>query len=69
MRIKEMINTLRGFDCLKNSPCLYQTKCIKNSVENMGTDVRVSKLILNQFKTGISHTSLMQSCLYFFNLN
>ena len=69
MRIKEMINTLRGFECLTNSPCQYQRKCIENSVENMGTDVRVSKLILKQFKTGISHTSLMQSCLYFFNLN
>ena len=64
-----MINTLRGFDCLTNSPYQYQRKCIENSVENMGTDVRVSKLILKQFKTGISHTSLMQSCLYFFNLN
>ena len=39
-----MINTLRGFDCLTNSPCQYQRKCIENSVENMGTDVRVSRV-------------------------
>ena len=44
MRIKEMINTLRGFDCLTNSPCQYHRKCIENSVENMGTDVRVSRV-------------------------
>ena len=69
MRIKEMINTLRGFECLTNSPCQYQRKCIEKIWVLMLGCQRVSKLILKQFKTGISHTSLMQSCLYFFNLN
>ena len=26
--------------CLKNSPGQYQMKCVKNSMENMQTDVR-----------------------------
>ena len=30
-------------DCLPNSPCLHLRKCVKNSMENIHTDVRVGR--------------------------
>ena len=44
MRIKEMIANLSSFDCETNSPNSYQRKCKANSVENMGTDIRVQEV-------------------------
>ena len=44
MRIKEMITTQRSFHCETNSPCQYQRKCLKKSMENVDTDVRVSRV-------------------------
>ena len=40
-RIKEMIANKRGFDCETNSPCQYQTTCLKISRENMDSDITV----------------------------
>ena len=39
MKIKEM-----NFDWYANSPCQHLRKCIKNSMENMDTDVRVQRV-------------------------
>ena len=41
MRIKEMIASLRSFDCKTNSPCQYQKKYIEKIIENMDADVRI----------------------------
>ena len=45
MRIKEMIASLRSFDCKTNSPCQYQKKyietIIEKIIENMDADVRI----------------------------
>ena len=41
VRIKEMIANWRSFDWQTNSPCQHLRKCIKNSMENMHTDVKV----------------------------
>ena len=41
VRIKEMITNWRSFDWQTNSPCQHLRKCIKNSMENMHTDVKV----------------------------
>ena len=41
MRIKEMITREEPYDWKTNSPCQHDRKCIKKSVENMQTDVRV----------------------------
>ena len=43
IRTKEVIANQSSFDCSRNSPCLYQRKCIENSMENMDTDVRVER--------------------------
>ena len=39
-----MIANLSSFDCETNSPNPYQRKCKANSVENMGTDIRVQEV-------------------------
>ena len=44
MRIKEMITNLRSIDLQMNSLFQYQKKHTKNSMENMDTDVRVSRV-------------------------
>ena len=41
MRMKEMVTWKEPFDWQTNSPCQHHRKCIKISVENMHTDVRV----------------------------
>ena len=48
MRIKEMITNPTTFDCQTNSPLQYQRKCVRNSMENMDTDVRVLRVNLNK---------------------
>ena len=35
---------MEAFDCETNSPCWHLRKCVKNSVENVHTDVRVSRV-------------------------
>ena len=40
-RIKEMIASKEGLDCLTNSPCQHIRKCVENSKDNMHTDVRM----------------------------
>ena len=35
---------IEAFDCQTNSPCQHLKKCIKNSMENMHTDVIVKKV-------------------------
>ena len=44
MRIKEMPDNLRSFDLQMNSPRQYQKKHTEKSMENMDTDVRVSRV-------------------------
>ena len=44
MRIKEMITNLRSIDLQMNSLFQYHKKHTKNSMENMDTDVRVSRV-------------------------
>ena len=44
MRIKEMIINLRSIDLQMNSLFQYHKKHTKNSMENMDTDVRVSRV-------------------------
>ena len=39
-----MITKGRSFDCLTNSPCQNQMKCINKSMENVDTDVRVLRV-------------------------
>ena len=48
MRIKEMITTQRS-SWLFDSPCQHHKKCVKNSKENMHTDVRVQRAIASIF--------------------
>ena len=40
-KIEEMIINLRSYNCVTNSPCQYQRKCIESSLENMDTEVWV----------------------------
>ena len=36
-----MMGYLRGFDRQINSPCGYQRECMKKSMENIDSDVKV----------------------------
>ena len=57
-----MITKLETFDCLglgfRNSPFLYQGKCIEKSIKNMDTDHRVQKGSLQWQHLGIDDLRL-----------
>ena len=40
----EMIFHKKALDCWSNSSCRYHRKCIENSVDNMRTDLTVSRV-------------------------
>ena len=39
-----MVGNLRSFNCFKNSPCYYQRKYLKKSIENMDAGARVLRV-------------------------
>lgn len=63
-----MITKLGSFHCYTsshfytNSHCWYQRKSIENSKENMGIDVRLSRVKANY--TNLDHVSRSQSCSF-----
>ena len=63
MRIKEMITNLRSIDLQMNSLFQYQKKHTKNSMENMDTDVRVSRVKHLHIQWYNTYTLLEIGCL------
>ena len=53
MRIKEMIIIQRSFDCKTNSPHQYQRKHKEKRLEDIDTDVRVSRV---NWQNSLTHT-------------